>query len=219
VSAVQPVVHLVDDDPSFVKALARLLRASGYAVATHGSAAEFLAARRCCEPGCALLDLRMPGMDGLALQRALVESGDTLPIVFMSGGADVPSAVRAMHGGADDFLTKRADLGEIVRAIERALRHDQDARSTRERRCAIEARLDALTPREREVLRHVARGQPNKVIASALGIHERTVKLHRTSITAKLGVRSAAELAHLAAEAGLVERPPPQPAAAPAMSP
>ena len=208
-----PVVHLVDDDASFVKALSRLLRATGYAVTTHGSAAEFLASRKAGEPGCALLDLRMPGMDGLGLQRALSEAGDPLPVVFMSGRADVPSAVRAMHGGADDFLTKRADLGEIVQAIERALQHDSESRSARERQQSVASRLDALTPREREVLVHVARGQPNKVIAAELGIHVRTVKLHRTSITAKLGVRSAAELARLAAEAGLVER------AAPATAP
>lgn len=199
----QPTVHLVDDDASFSRALGRLLRATGYSVETHDSAAAFLAARRDGEAGCVLLDLRMPGVDGLTLQRRLMESPDPLPIVFVSGDADVPAAVRAMHGGADDFLTKRADLGEIVRAIEHALARDRKSREAREQKAQSARRFATLTPREREVLGGVLRGLPNKAIAAELGIHERTVKLHRNGVTKKTGVRSAAELARLAAEAGI----------------
>lgn len=201
------IVHLVDDDAAFVRALSRLLRASGYEVVTHASAAAFLTARRDGDCGCILLDLHMPGIDGLGLQRELAASPDPLPVVFMSGSADVPSAVRAMHGGADDFLTKRADLGEIVRAIEHALARDRDQRAGRERQRVATQRFAGLTQREREVLAALLRGLPNKLIAAELGIHERTVKLHRTGLTGKLGVRSTAELARLAAEAGLVEPP------------
>lgn len=199
----QPVVHLVDDDASFARALGRLLRATGYAVETYDSAGAFLAARRDGAGGCVLLDLRMPGVDGLALQRRIAESPDPLPVVFVSGDADVPAAVRAMHGGADDFLTKRADLGEIVRAIEHALARDRQSREVRDHKASSARRFAALTPREREVLGGVLRGLQNKAIAAELGIHERTVKLHRNGITRKTGVRSAAELARLAAEAGI----------------
>ena len=201
----QPVVHVVDDDASFLKAISRLLRAAGHAVETWDSGAAFLGRPRPAEPGCVLLDLEMPGVDGLSIQRQLAESGNPLPVVFLSGHADVPSAVRAMHGGARDFLTKRADLGELMLAVERALAHDREARASRERIRALRERFAALTARELEVLGEVVRGRLNKQIADRLGIHERTVKLHRTSITTKLGVRSAAEVARLAQEAGVVD--------------
>jgi FixJ family two-component response regulator len=209
------VVHVVDDDASFVKAIARLLRASGFDVATYGSAREFLARPAPEGTGCVLCDLSMPDMDGLALQQALAATANPLPLVFLSGHADVPQAVRAMRDGADDFLTKRSDLGELLRAVERALTHDRERREAQQRVHALRARFDALTERERQVLAEVVRGRLNKQIADLLGIHERTVKLHRTSITAKLGVRSVAELTRLTQEAGMLPDLAP-PAARPA---
>lgn len=197
-----PVVHVVDDDASFLKAISRLLRAAGFEVATYASAKEFLGRQPLEGAGCVLCDLSMPEMDGLALQQALAASANPLPIVFLSGHAEVPQAVRAMRDGAEDFLTKRSDLGELMRAVERALLHDRERRELLERQCAMRARFAALTDRERQVLSEVVRGRLNKQIADQLGIHERTVKLHRTSITAKLGVRSVAELTRLTQEAG-----------------
>ena len=198
----KPVVHIVDDDASFARALSRLLRASGYEVATHESAEAFFAAPHDGAGGCVLLDLQMPGADGLDVQRRLAASDDPLPVVFVSGTADVPAAVRAMHGGADDVLTKRADLGQIVRAVEHALARDRDVRAAAERRTRTLRLFAALSPRERQVLGCVLRGMQNKAIAAELGIHERTVKLHRSAISAKTGVRAPAELARLAVEAG-----------------
>ena len=197
-----PVVHVVDDDASFLKAISRLLRAAGFEVATYASAKEFLGRQPLQGAGCVLCDLSMPEMDGLALQQALAASANPLPIVFLSGYAEVPQAVRAMRDGAEDFLTKRSDLGELMRAVERALRHDGERRELQARRLGLRTRFDALTDRERQVLAAVVRGRLNKQIADQLGIHERTVKLHRTSITAKLGVRSVAELTRLTQEAG-----------------
>lgn len=197
-----PVVHVVDDDASFLKAISRLLRAAGFEVATYASAKDFLGRQPAEGAGCVLCDLSMPEMDGLALQQALAASANPLPIVFLSGHAEVPQAVRAMRDGAEDFLTKRSDLGELMRAVERALLHDRERRERLERQCAMRARFAALTDRERQVLSEVVRGRLNKQIADQLGIHERTVKLHRTSITAKLGVRSVAELTRLTQEAG-----------------
>lgn len=197
-----PVVHVVDDDASFLKAISRLLRAAGFEVATYASAKDFLGRQPAEGAGCVLCDLSMPEMDGLALQQALAASANPLPIVFLSGHAEVPQAVRAMRDGAEDFLTKRSDLGELMRAVERALLHDRERRERLERQCAMRSRFAALTDRERQVLAEVVRGRLNKQIADQLGIHERTVKLHRTSITAKLGVRSVAELTRLTQEAG-----------------
>jgi len=197
-----PVVHVVDDDASFLKAISRLLRAAGFEVATYASAKDFLGRQPAEGAGCVLCDLSMPEIDGLALQQALAASANPLPIVSLSGHAEVPQAVRAMRDGAEDFLTKRSDLGELMRAVERALLHDRERRERLERQCAMRSRFAALTDRERQVLAEVVRGRLNKQIADQLGIHERTVKLHRTSITAKLGVRSVAELTRLTQEAG-----------------
>jgi len=200
----RPVVHVVDDDASYLKAISRLLRAAGFEVATYDSAEAFLAREPRDGAGCVLCDLSMPGMDGLALQQALAATDNPLPVVFLSGHADVPRAVRAMRDGADDFLTKRADLGELIQAVERALAHDRDRRAAQARVQGLRARFDSLTERECQVLAEVVRGRLNKQIADLLGIHERTVKLHRTSITAKLGVRSVAEMTRLTQEAGLL---------------
>ena len=203
-TATAPVVHLVDDDASVLAAMSRLLRASGFAVRTFGSAAEFLATREGDDaPGCVLADVRMPGMNGLELQSALARSPHPLPILFLTGHGDIPSSVRAMREGAQDFLEKRAPMEQLLGAVRQALARDAQDRESRTRQHELRARFDTLTKRELEVLSHVVRGRLNKQIAGDLDIHERTVKLHRTAITTKLGVQSVAELTRLTDEAGL----------------
>lgn len=198
-------VHLVDDDPSFLAAAARLLKAHGFPVRTFASARELLAEVSAQTRGCVVADLRMPGASGLELQDALATSCPGLPIVFLTGAGDIASTVRAMRGGAEDFLEKRCPEAQLVAAVRRALERDAQSSAERARLQALRARFEALSSREREVLSHVVRGRMNKQIAADLGIHERTVKLHRTAITTKLCVRSAAELARLAQAAGLLD--------------
>lgn len=189
-------VHVVDDDVSFGRALGRLLTAHGFAVRAFGSGAELLAHVTPASRGCVIMDLNMPGLGGLEVQQRLAEQRIALPIVFLTGRGDIPTSVRAMRQGAVDFLEKHAPEAELVAAVGRALASD-GARS------GLHSRFANLTDRELEILRHVVRGRMNKQIAADLGIHERTVKLHRSAITSKLGVRSAAELASLARDAGL----------------
>jgi len=192
-----PLVRIVDDDASFLKAVARMLRASGFEVKTFASAAEFLAQPELDVPGCVLVDLRMPGLSGLDLQEALAKEGHKLPVIFLSGQGDIPTTVQAMRRGAEDFLTKRAPKKDLLDAVNRAIDRDARERAGRARREALRARFSTLTPREREVLQHVVQGKLNKEIAYDLGIHERTVKLHRTAIKTKLNVDSTAELTKL----------------------
>ena len=192
-----PLVRIVDDDASFLKAVARMLRASGLEVKTFASAAEFLAQPELDLPGCVLVDLRMPGLSGLDLQEALAKEGHKLPVIFLSGQGDIPTTVQAMRRGAEDFLTKRAPKKDLLDAVNRAIDRDARERAGRARREALRSRFAALTPREREVLQHVVQGKLNKEIAYDLGIHERTVKLHRTAIKTKLNVDSTAELTKL----------------------
>jgi FixJ family two-component response regulator len=205
VNAPIPIVRVVDDDASFLTAVARILRASGFEVKTFASAAEFLARPEFDVPGCVLVDLQMPGLSGLDLQETLAKEGHTLPVIFLSGHGDIPTTVQAMRRGAEDFLTKRAPKEDLLDAVKRALDRDTRQRAGRAQMEALRARMAALTPREREVLQHVVQGKLNKQIAFNLGIHERTVKLHRTSIMTKLGVYSTAELTKLWMEAGGLE--------------
>ena len=198
-----PLVRVVDDDASFLKGVARMLRASGFAVETFASAAEFLARPEPDVPGCVLVDLQMPGLSGLDLQEALAKAGRPMPVVFLSGHGDVPTTVRAMRRGAEDFLTKRAPKEQLLDAVKRALARDARERAERARVEALRAPFAALTSREREVLAHVLTGQLNKQIAGDLGIDERSVKRHRTSIMTKLQVQSVAELTRLVQDAGL----------------
>lgn len=211
-------VFVVDDDASFRTAVARLLRASGFAVQTYATAAEFLgrptragesgdgfaeSARIGAGPACVLLDLQMPGLNGLELQETLArQEGHRLPVIFITGHGDIPAAVQAMRLGAEDFLDKCAPREQILAAVRRALARDARQRRREEQREALKARLATLSPREKEVLGHVLQGKLNKQIAADLGIHERTVKLHRTAITGKLGVPSVAELVQLCIKAG-----------------
>jgi len=199
------IVRIVDDDVSFLRAVARMLRASGFVVKTFASAVEFLARPELDVPGCVLVDLQMPGLSGLDLQEALAKAGHMLPVIFLSGQGDIPTTVQAMRRGAEDFLTKLAPREELIDAVKRALTRDANERAERARLESLRARFSVLTPRELEVLKHVVRGRLNKQIAYDLGIHERTVKLHRTAITTKLGLHSTAELTKLWMEVGRME--------------
>jgi len=196
---------VVDDDVSFLRSVSRLLKASGFQVVIHNSAAEFLAMLKPEATGCVVSDLRMPGMDGMGLQEALAKKGNPLPILFLSGHGDIPATVQAMRRGAEDFLTKQAPQADLIAAVKRALARNKQARLERERLRTLRQPFQLLSEREREVLRHVLQGKLNKQIAADLGIHERTVKLHRSHITAKLRVHSVAELTRMAQEAGFFE--------------
>jgi FixJ family two-component response regulator len=193
----EPIVRIVDDDPSYARALGRLLGARGYPARIYGSGAELLGELDAEARGCVVMDLNMPGMNGLELQTELARRGARLPVVFLTGAADIPSSVSAMRGGAVDFLEKRAPSEQLIAAVERALASEREQQRLRER-------FARLTERELEVLRQVVRGRMNKQIAADLGIHERTVKLHRSAVTSKVGVRSVAELTTLARDAGLL---------------
>jgi two-component system response regulator FixJ len=199
-------VFIVDDDDSFLKSVSRLLRAAGHSVQTFDSAKKFLEHLGPEMSGCVLTDLQMPGLNGLELQEALAQSANPLPVVFLSAQGDIPTTVKAMRRGAEDFLTKLGPKEKLLDAIGLALKRGARERKERERRRELRGRFDALTPRELEVLEHVVRGKMNKQIADDLGINERTVKLHRTNLTRTLQVQSVAELTRLAAEAGLFTR-------------
>jgi len=199
----ESTVHVVDDDESFLTAMSRLLRASGFLARTYSSAREFLAEPRADEPGCVLVDLHMPDLGGLDLQAALAQAPDPLPVLFLTGHADTTSTVRAMRGGAEDFLEKTAAKELVLDAVRRALARSRREREERSHRDELRARFAAISAREREVLYQVLRGRLNKQIAGDLGIHERTVKVHRKSIMTKLSVRSVAALAQLSQQAGL----------------
>ncbi|MEI6675441.1 MAG: response regulator [Verrucomicrobiota bacterium] len=196
-------VFIVDDDVSFLRSVARLLRASGFQVVIHNSAAEFLAELQPAVHGCVITDLLMPGMDGMVLQETLHTAGNLLPVVFLTGHGDIPATVQAMRGGAVDFLTKQAPAEDLLAAVQRALARNHEDWARHARLLAVRQPFKLLTKREREVLRHVVQGKLNKQIAADLGIHERTVKLHRTSVTTKLQVRSVAELTLLVQAAGM----------------
>jgi FixJ family two-component response regulator len=189
-----PLIHVVDDDEPVRTALLRLLSASGFEAQGYGSAAAFLMTSPPDRPGCVLLDLRMPGPSGLDLQATLRERSMTLPVIFLTGHADVASSVRAMKTGAVDFLTKPIDSETLFEAIRRALTLDASERASRVEATRMRAHFASLTPREREVFELVVAGRLNKQIAGQLGIAERTVKADRAQVLAKLGVSSAAAL-------------------------
>jgi len=196
-------VFIVDDDPAFLKSLSRLLHASGYAVQSFSSAEAFLAQRPASAAGCVVADLQMPTMDGIALQRVLIQSDNPLPIVFLTGHGDIPTSVQVMRQGAEDFLVKTASKEDLLAAIERALERNQKERNAQQRQNVLEKRFANLTPRETEVLGHVLCGKLNKQIAADLGIDERSVKRHRASIMAKLDVKSVVALTQLVEEVGI----------------
>jgi FixJ family two-component response regulator len=192
-----PLIHVVDDDADFQSALARLLRAAGYDVCCYPSAGDFFVSAPDDRPGCIILDLNMPGPNGLEMQAALARMGRRRPIIFLSGHGDIPSTVRAIQAGAVDFLSKPVPLETLLRAIGNALAQDAACRRERELVGNWRARLLTLTPRERDVLDGVVAGKLNKVIGAELGTAERTVKTHRARVMEKIGATSLAELVQI----------------------
>ena len=193
-----PTVFLVDDEPEVLKAVARLLRAEGIPVSAFSSPREFLDQVDPEAPGCLVLDMSMPAISGLEVQRELETRGCRLPVVFLTGRADVPDTVRAMKGGASDFLTKPVEDEELLGAVRRAIEKDAVLRRERAEEALVRARLETLTPREREVLEHVVAGEPNKQIAGRLGTVEKTIKVHRARVMEKMQASSLADLVRLA---------------------
>ncbi len=198
----EPVVYVIDDDPSFRKAVSRLLRSAGLAVETLGSAREFLERPAEDRPSCLVLDIRMPGPSGMDLQAALQEAQRDIPIVFVTGHGDVSTGVRAMKGGAVDFLEKPFRGQDLLACVQRGLTRSQQSRGERAERAEVERRFATLTARERDVLRLVVTGMLNKQIAGELGIAEQTVKIHRGHVTQKMQAGSVAELIQMVGKLG-----------------
>jgi FixJ family two-component response regulator len=203
-TAVSPLVFVVDDDPSVRKSVTRLLASSGYVVEAFASAREFLARAPHPGPCCLVLDVRMPGLTGLELQERLVAAGRGMPIVFVTGHADVPKSVKAMKGGAVDLLTKPVDAKDLIAAIQRCVAKSAQDLSTAARVTEVQQRVKMLTSREMEVFAFVVTGMLNKQIASALAIGEKTVKVHRARVMQKMRAGSVAELVRLADRIGVI---------------
>jgi len=199
----QPIVFVIDDDDSVRRSLERLLRSVDLDVETFASAQDFLRKPMPDRPACVVLDLRLPGPSGLELQESLIRAGHDVPIIFISGHADVPSSVRAIKAGAVDFLQKPFSDQALLDIIHGALRRDREARRDRAEVAGIRLRFDTLTPRERDVLRLVIQGRLNKQIAGDLGISEKTVKFHRGRVMEKTQAGSVAELVRQADRLGL----------------
>jgi FixJ family two-component response regulator len=193
-----PIVYVVDDDASFRKAVSRLLRTAGLEVEALASAREFLEHPMADRPSCLVLDVRMPGPSGMDLQTTLEEAQREIPIVFMTGHGDVSTSVRAMKGGAVDFLEKPFRAPELLACVQRGLARSEQSRVERAERAAIERRFATLTSRERDVLWLVVTGLLNKQIAGELGIAEKTVKIHRGQVMQKMEAGSVAELVPMA---------------------
>lgn len=192
-----PVVFIVDDDEAVRGSLRLLLKSVGLAPNAMGSAREFLTKYDPTQPGCLVLDVRMPEMSGLELQEQLNLQGAVIPVIFITGHGDVPMAVEAMQAGAFDFLQKPFRDQDLIDRIQRALEKDRSNRTTLTERSAIRDRLESLTPREREVLTMVASGKANKVMASDLGVSQRTVEIHRARVMEKMGASSLAQLVRM----------------------
>jgi len=193
------IVYLLDDETGMVKAVTRLLRARGFQVQGFTTAASFLDAYRPGSDSCLILDVAMPGLDGLNLQTRLTHQGILLPIVFLTGHGDIPMSVRAMKAGAVDFLTKPVKDVDLLRAVRAAL-----VRAAEQGEIAVvSGRLSRLTPREREVMEHVIAGKLNKQIASDLGTGEQNIKIHRGRMMRKMGIDSVADLVRIAEKLGI----------------
>jgi FixJ family two-component response regulator len=200
------IVYVVDDDPSMRRSLDSLLRSVGHEVRLYSSAPEFMQASRPDAPGCLVLDVRLPGMSGLAFQEELAKSGVALPIIFITGHGDVPMSVRAMKAGAAEFLTKPFDDQVLLDAVHAALERDGARRREASGQAELRSRYESLTERERQVMSQVVAGRPNKRIAQELALSVVTVKVHRGHVMQKMQARSVAELVRMADRLGV---PPP----------
>lgn len=197
------IIYVVDDEAGMRKALTRLLRAEGFDVRAFASAQDFLAAHRAEEIACLVLDVAMPGLDGIELQRRLTHAGALVPIVFLTGTGDIPMSVRAIKDGAVDFLTKPVNDADLLRAVRAALALAASRKTEHTAHAALAERLATLTPREREVMAHVVAGQLNKQIAGDLGTSEQNIKIHRGRVMEKMGVESLADLVRAAERLGI----------------
>ena len=202
-TAAAPLVLVVDDDPSVRKSLSRLLESADYAVEAFASAGEFLARGPHPGPCCLVLDVKMPGLTGIQLQEMLRATGRRMSIVFVSGHVDVPTSVKAMKAGAVDLLTKPVDVRDLIAAIQRAMTRDEHERASETRLAEVRRRVAMLTARETAVFARVVTGMLNKQIGAALGIGEKTVKVHRARVMEKMQAGSFAELVRLADEVGV----------------
>ncbi|HXY96755.1 MAG TPA: response regulator transcription factor [Steroidobacteraceae bacterium] len=192
-----PTVFVVDDDEGVRNSLRFLLRSVGLQTQTLASAIEFLDTYKPSQPGCLVLDVRMPGMSGLELQQQLNLRGAVIPVIFITGHGDIPMAVEAMQQGAFDFLQKPFRDQDLIDRIQRALERDTRNRTALDQHAKIRERLDSLTPREREVLALMTRGKPNKIMAAELGVSQRTVEIHRARVMEKSGAASLAQLVRM----------------------
>jgi FixJ family two-component response regulator len=193
----EATIFVVDDDPFALRIVGQILRTAGYSVEVFDGPRAFLASEPFGRHGCVVLDMSMPDLTGLDLQEVIAERGGTLPVVFITGSSDVRSSVRAMKGGAVDFLLKPVDSDELLGAVGRAVSQSARARAAKAARSSAESRFSQLTPREREVCELVARGMLNKQVAAELGMSEATVKVHRARVMEKLELGSVAELSAL----------------------
>jgi FixJ family two-component response regulator len=202
------VVFIIDDDPLYRASAERLIRSVGFNVQGFDSARDFLSSRRPDVPSCLVLDVRMPGLSGLDLQRELAEAGVHIPIIFVTGHGDIPMSVQAMKAGAVEFLTKPFRDQVLLDAIRQAIGRDQLARRQHARDLDFRRRYESLGPREREVFKCVVSGMLNKQIADELGATERTIKFHRGHIMQKMQVKSVAELVRIAEALGIAAKEP-----------
>ena len=196
-------VHVVDDDESFLRSMDRRLRGHGYTVATYSSVARFVERPDPDTPGCVLADLQMPKRDGFDLQATLAKSTNPLPVVFVTGKGDIPTSVRAMRAGAEDFLTKRAGTADLLAAIERAIARDARERAERMRTAEARSKIGLLGERELQMLLGIVKGMQNRDMAEAYGLSERTVKYHRTMLTRRLNIHTSVDLTRLVQDAGI----------------
>jgi FixJ family two-component response regulator len=203
-----PLVFVVDDDPSVRRALGRLLKASGFGVDGFASAEEFLKHPPPDRPACVVLDVKMPGLGGLGLQRTLAERAAGLPIVFITGHGDIPMTVRAMKAGAVDFLPKPFNDQDLLAAVRQALARNAQARQAGADLAEIRRRAESLSPREREVMALVVSGKLNKQAGHQLGVTEKTIKAHRAQVMRKMHADSLAELVRMAERLGIPALPP-----------
>jgi FixJ family two-component response regulator len=197
-------VFLVDDDPAVLASLGQLLRSAGYRATAFASAREFMDGGHDQSDGCLVLDVNLPGLNGIDLQRTLAERGSALPIVFLTGAPDIHIGIQAMKGGAADFLTKPVDDKVLLDAVDAAVERSRIEAKARSRIRDIRQRLDTLTPREREVLPLVVAGWMNKQAAAELGTSEKTIKIHRARVMAKMGTRTLPDLVRMAERAGVL---------------